>query len=221
MSTRISIVLVDDGTGPESSIVSRLRGQPGFVVLAALANVEAALEQVRRSRPNIVLLNLRQVGDEIQTLAGAIYGSTPESRVIVMGLEAPQEDIARFLRAGVRGFIMAGASFGTFLDTLHSVTRGLPVLPAELTHSLFRQIKKHGVLGRPERVTGASRLTAREFEVAELIAEGLTNRAIAARLLITLHTVKTHVHRVLMKLAVNSRLEIAALSTPLHAHSSV
>jgi DNA-binding NarL/FixJ family response regulator len=141
--------------------------------------------------------------------------------VIVMGLEAPQDDVARFLRAGVSGFIMAGAPYETLIETVHSVVRGVPVLPAELTRSLFGQLKKHGVLGRPKRPAGLTRLTVRERQVADLIAEGLTNRAIALRLDIALHTVKTHVHRVLAKLSVNSRLEIAALSAESSPHTSM
>lgn len=221
MPRRTSIVLVDDSAMPHSELVTRIRDQPGFHILAALADVETAMEQICATRPDIVLLNLRQRGHETQTLAGALHGKVPGSRVIVMGMEVPQLDIARYLRAGVSGFIMTGASFDTLLDTIHAVALGQPVLPEALTGSLFRQIKKHGVLGRPRRPPGMARLTARERQVADLVAEGLTNRAIGLRLEIAMHTVKSHVHRVLGKLSVNSRLELASLSTATTAHSPV
>ncbi len=221
MNRDISLVLVGDGATPETGVASRIRAQPGFHVVASLTDIAAVLEQVCRSRPDIVLLNLQQTGDDTQTLAGALHGSAPGSRVILMGLEAPQKDVARFLRAGVAGFIMAGASFDDFLTTIHSVVDGIPVLPPDLTCSLFGQLRRYGVLGRPKRVPDVMRLTARERQVAGLIVEGMTNRAIATRLQIALHTVKTHVHRVLAKLEVNSRIEIAAFSTALLPDASM
>ncbi len=212
MSKHISIVLLEDSANAPSEIVLRIRAQPGFQVVAVSAEIEVALEAVRTSRPDIVLLNLQQTGDDTQTIAGALHGSAPASCVIVMGLEAPQDDVARFLRAGVSGFTMVGASFETLVDTIHSVIRGIPVLPPELTHSLFGQLKLHGVLGRPPRTLDVSRLTPREREVAGLLVLGMSNRKIADRLDIALHTVKSHVHRVLTKLSVNNRLEIASFS---------
>lgn len=212
MSNRISIVLLEDGANPVSDIVTRIREVPDFQVTAVSAEIEVAVQAVCTSRPDIVLLNLEQMGDDTQTIAGALHGSAPDSRVIIMGLTVPQEDVARFLRAGALGFTLVGASFETLIETIHSVARGIPVLPPELTRSLFVQLKQHGVLGRPPRTLDVSRLTQREREVAALLVLGLSNRTIAERLEIALHTVKSHVHRVLAKLDVNNRLEIAAFS---------
>lgn len=212
MSKRISIVLLEDGANPASEMVSRMRAMPDFQVVAVSARIDEAVEAVCTSRPDVVLVNLQQTGDDTQTIAGALHGRAPSSRVIVMGLEAPQEDVARFLRAGVVGFTMLDASFDTLVDTIHSVVRGVPVLPLELTRSLFAQLKRHGVLGRPRRTLDVSRLTHREREVVGLLVLGMSNREISDRLDIALHTVKSHVHRVLTKLDVNNRLEIAAFS---------
>ncbi len=216
MKKRISIVLLEDDTNPVSEIVSRIRQVPDFEVIAISAQIEAAVQAVCISRPDVVLLNVEQTGDDTQTIAGALHGSAPDARVIIMGLSAPQEDIARFLRAGALGFTMAGVSFETLIETIHSVAKDIPVLPAELTPSLFGQLKQHGVQGRPARTLDVSRLTTREREVAGLLVLGMSNREIAERLEIALHTVKSHVHRVLAKLAVNNRLEIAAFSEPHH-----
>ncbi len=210
---RISIVLVNEGPSVRGGVVSRIRSQPGFRVLAASAIVEEAVQAVKETRPDVVLLNLRQEGDDSLALAGALHGEAPESRVILMGVEANQADLASFVRAGVSGFILADASFDTFLHTIHSVTQGIQVLPWELTGSLFGQLKHYGVPGRPKRTLSIERLTDREREVANLIVQGLGNKAIAIRLKIALQTVKAHVHNVLSKLAVNNRLEVAAFSS--------
>jgi len=209
---RISLVLIDDNPSARQGVVALIRAQPGFHVLAASAETEAALQQVRESKPDLVLLNLRREGKDSLTLAGALHGEVPESRVIVMGMVPLQEDVASFVRAGVSGFIMADASFDRFLRTIHSVAQGIQVLPLALTHSLFGQLKRHGGRGRSKRTLDVKRLTKRERAVTDLIVQGLSNKDIAARLQIALHTVKSHVHQVLSKLAVNSRLEVAAFS---------
>ena len=212
MNKRISMVLIDDTSSARTGVVARIRAQAGFRVLAVLAETEAALEQVRETKPDIVLLNLRQEDDDSLTLAGALHGEAPESRVIIMGLVPLRQDVASFIRAGVSGFIMSGASFDEFLRTIHSVARGIQVLPLELTRPLFGQLKRYGVRGRPKKHLDIKRLTPREREVADLIVHGCNNQEIADRLQIALNTVKGHVHKVLAKLAVNSRLEVAALS---------
>jgi DNA-binding NarL/FixJ family response regulator len=212
MTHRISIVLVDDNASSRDDFASRIREQPGFRVLATSADVEEALEAIRQSRPDLVLLHLRQEGDDTLTLAGALHGEAPGSRVIIMGVLAPQRDVAGLLRAGASGFIMATASFEVFLETIHSVASGIQVLPAELTASLFGQLKRHSVQGRPRRPLDLGCLTVREREVADLLVQGWSNKEIGLRLRIALHTVKSHVHRVLSKLAVNNRLEVAAYS---------
>jgi two-component system nitrate/nitrite response regulator NarL len=212
LSPRISLVLIDDNPSAREGVVARIRAEPGFRILATLTEVEAALQQVCEIKPDIVLLNLRQKGDDTLTLAGALHGAVPESRVVIMGLGLMQADVAGFIRACVRGFIMADASFDEFLSTIQSVAHGMHVLPPELTHSLFGQIKGNRPRGHPKRVLDIKRLTKRERAITDLIVRGLSNKEIATRLQIALHTVKGHVHNVLSKLAVNTRLEIAAFS---------
>jgi DNA-binding NarL/FixJ family response regulator len=213
VAIRISLVLIDDNPSACEGVVALIRAEPGFQVLAASAEIEEALRQVRQNRPDLVLLNLQRVGDDSLKVAGALHGESPESRVIVMGMEPFHEDVAGFVRAGVSGFIMADASSDAFLATIRSIAAGNRVLPSELTGSLFGQLNGHGVRGHPEkRRCDQKALTSRERAVTALIVQGLSNKAIAARLLIALHTVKSHVHKVLSKLAVNSRLEVAAFT---------
>jgi DNA-binding NarL/FixJ family response regulator len=218
----ISVVLIDDDHPSREGIAALIRRQPGFQVLTTSAEVEAALQIVRLRRPDIVLLRLGGDADDRLTLAGALRGQAPESRVILMGVHLPQEDVEGFIMAGVAGFILADASPEQFFGTIQSVTLGINVLPSELTSFLFVQLNRQG--SRPQRklALDAKSLTGREREVADLIVLGLCNKEIAGRLGIALHTVKSHVHKVLSKLAVNTRLEVAAfaqrgvlLATPL------
>jgi DNA-binding NarL/FixJ family response regulator len=151
MRKRISMVLLDDTPSAREGVVALLRAQPELHVSACPPDTAAALQMVQEAKPDLVLLNLPREGDDRLTLAGALHREAPDSRMIVMGLEPLQTDVAGFIRAGVSGFIMADASFDTFLSTIHSVVQGIQVLPFELTGSLFGQLKGPRVRGRRKR----------------------------------------------------------------------
>jgi DNA-binding NarL/FixJ family response regulator len=155
---RISLVLVNGNPLGRENVASLIRVQPGFCVLAPSADTKETLRQVRATRPDIVLLNLPQAGEDRLALAEALHRAVPKSRVILMGLKAPQNDVVSFVRAGVSGFIMADAPFEQFLQTVRSVVRGIQALPSELTRSLYGQLRRHGVRGRPKRWPGVRRL---------------------------------------------------------------
>jgi len=208
----ISLVLVDDHPLMAEGVVARIRVEPGFHVLITSAEIEVVVQKVREATPDIVLLNLRQEGAGSLTLAGALHGDVPGSRVIIMGMEPLQPDVVGLIRAGVSGFIMASASFDQFVAAIHLVAEGVHVLPVELTHPLFHQLNRPGAPRRRRGALHIGRLTNRERQVAELIVQGLSNREIVARLQIALHTVRNHVHKVFSKLDVNNRLEVAAFS---------
>jgi DNA-binding NarL/FixJ family response regulator len=129
-----------------------------------------------------------------------------------MGLLPLHEDVAAFVRAGASGFVMKDASFDEFLRTIRAVAEGAEVLPHQLTGSLFGQIARQVVRNGKAPVLEGVRLTERERQVIDLLGEGLSNKEIAARLHIAIHTVKSHVHNVLEKLALHTRLEVAAFS---------
>lgn len=206
----ISIVVIDDNRLLREGIALMIRSQPGFTVLAASADVTEALAKVREGNPEVVLVDLGLEDHDTLALTATIHRDVPSARVIVMGLLATQEDVANFVRAGASGFIMKDASFDEFCATIRAVAAGAEVLPAALTSSLFTQIVTNLPSGSTAAVLQAVQLTPREVEVIDLLGEGLSNKEIAARLTIAIHTVKSHVHNVLEKLALRSRLEVAA-----------
>ncbi|NOT08006.1 MAG: response regulator transcription factor [Gemmatimonadales bacterium] len=208
----ISLVLIDDNRLLREGLAALIHSQPGFKVLAASADVEEALQKVREARPEIVLLDFGLEDHDSLSLTATVHGEVPEARIIVMGLLPVQEDIANFVRAGASGFIMKDASFADFVATIRAVAGGAEVLPQALTNSLFSQIARNASGGPRAGVLEAVRLTNRERQVIDLLGEGLSNKEIAARLQIAVHTVKSHVHNVLEKLALHSRMEVAAFS---------
>lgn len=208
----ISIVLIDDNRLLREGLAAMIHTQPGFRVLVASADVMEALQKVREARPEVVLLDFGLEDHDSLSLTATVRGEVPEAKVIIMGLLPIQDDVANYVRAGASGFIMKDASFEDFFSTIRAVADGAEVLPPALTTSLFSQIARNAAGGNKARVLEAVRLTNREREVIDLLGEGLSNKEIAARLQIAIHTVKSHVHNVLEKLALHSRLEVAAFT---------
>jgi len=208
----IALVLIDDNRLLREGLTAMIHSQPGFKVLAASADVNEALQKVREAKPDVVLLDFGLEDHDSLSLTMTVRADVPSARVIVMGLLPLQEDVADYVRAGASGFVMKDASFADFFATIRAVAAGAEVLPQQLTNSLFSQIARNVPTNGKAKVLDAVRLTKREREVIDLLGEGCSNKEIATRLNIAVHTVKSHVHNVLEKLALHTRLEVAAFS---------
>lgn len=134
-------------------------------------------------------------------------------KIVVMDLIPLQNDIVELIQAGAAGFILKDATVTDFLKTLRNVAAGTKVLPPHLTDSLFTQIIESALKKEsPSFIKSSIRLTKRERQVMGLIADGLTNKEIAHQLHLSPHTIKSHVHNILDKLALHSRVQIAMYS---------
>ncbi|MBK7594534.1 MAG: response regulator transcription factor [Gemmatimonadetes bacterium] len=197
MLNLISVVLIDDNRllrrGPRRPHPQAAR----LPRLAASADIDDALQTVRDAKPSVVLLDFLLENHDSLRVTGTVHAEVPEAKVIVMGLIPGQEDVADFVTAGATGFIMKDASFEEFLTTIRAVADGQQVLPPELTNSLFTQIAALAIRKGKPRLLEAVGLTERERQVIDLIGQGLSNKEIAARLHIAVHTVRSHVHNVL------------------------
>ena len=204
----ISIALIEDNRLVREGITALLSQLPDLKVVAGASSADTAV--FREAKPQVVLLDLGlQNGDSLR-LAVQVKEDFPESKVIVMDLLPVHEDIMDFVNAGVSGFIMKDATVDDLVSTIRSVAAGAHVLPPQMTSSLFSQIAKDAIAkGRPE-VLDSVRMTPREREVINLIAEGLGNKEIAARINVATHTVKSHVRNIMEKLTLHTRLQIAA-----------
>ncbi len=210
----ISIVLIDDNRLVREGLAGLIRSQADFTILAASADAEEAMRKVKEAKPQIVLLDFGLEGSDSMEVTAVIRREAPEAKVIVMGLSPLQDNIGEFVRLGASGFLMKDSSFDVFVNTVRSVAGGAQVLPPELTGSLFTQIARNAVRRNGHAALEAVRITQREREVINLISDGLSNKEIASQLGVAVHTVKSHVHNVLEKLSLHSRLEVAAFTRP-------
>jgi DNA-binding NarL/FixJ family response regulator len=160
-------------------------------------------------KPNVILLDLGLRSQNSLHVVELVKKEFPQTKVIVMDLAPAQGDILQFVKAGAAGFILKDATLADFLDTIRSVAEGGKVLPPLLSGSLFSQIIEHAVDGGRTGLSKAVRMTKREQEVIGLISDGLSNKEMAKRLHVAPYTIKSHVHNIMEKLTLHTRLEVA------------
>ena len=205
----ITVAIVDDNRLVREALAAMLGRLPDVqIVAAASANAEV----LDRETPDVLLLDAGLGDEDSLNVAAAIAKRRSGTKVVIMDLMPTNEDIVQFVNAGVAGFVLKDATFDEFVATIRAVAAGEKVLPPRMTETLFSQIALGGDARGRERVLEDVRMTRREREVIELIGEGLSNKEIAQRLNIAAHTVKSHVRNVMEKLALHTRLQIAAFA---------
>ena len=209
----ITVAIIEDNRLVREGIRDMLNELPDVKVVLAATSIEAEL--LKETNPQVVLLDVGLQDRNSLRLAEAVKKEMTDARVIVMDLLPVHEEIAEFVNAGVAGFILKDATFEDFIATIRSVADGAQVLPPRMTATLFSQIAQVAVKRGRTAALEEVRMTQREHEVIALIAVGLSNKEIATRLNIATDTVKSHVRNVMDKLALHSRLQIAAYA---HSH---
>lgn len=206
----ISIALIEDNRLVREGI-SALLSQHGDLKVVATASSHDTAE-LGNTRPQVILLDIGLGQGSSLRVAERIKKEFPESKIIIMDVLPVHEDIVEFVNVGVSGFMMKDATVNDLVSTIRSVAQGAHVLPSEITSTLFSQIAKDAVVRGRTDMLEAVRMTPREREVIDLIAEGLGNKEIAARLDVATDTVKSHVRNIMEKLMLHTRLQIAAFA---------
>jgi two-component system, NarL family, nitrate/nitrite response regulator NarL len=208
---KINILLIEENRLLQEGITAMLHSNGEFEVVARFEDADA-VRQLRslNLHPDIVLLDLGLQRINSLTLMALLKEEIPAARIVAMDILPNHVDIMEFVRAGGDALILKNAPAADWFSTLNAVAKGESVLPPVLTQPLFNQIISDALTQNSAASPDADQLTMREREIVNLIAEGLSNREIAERLHIATYTVKSHVHNILEKLALNTRLQIAA-----------
>lgn len=208
----LSVVLIDDHPLLHEGILALLRRQPDLRVIGAAADTAIAARTAGRVHADVVLLDVGLGEARCLDLIAALHGGRRPVRILLLGLTPEHDGIADFVRAGVAGFVLKEATSEELGAAIRAVARGTLLLPAALTGALFSRIARDPMLHHETNGRETARLTPREREIVTLLGAGCSNKQIADRLHIAVHTVKSHVHNVLGKLSLRSRLEVAAFS---------
>ncbi|MGY1717879.1 MULTISPECIES: response regulator [unclassified Blastococcus] len=207
----IRVVLVDDQAMVRTGLRMVLAAEPDIEVVGEAADGAEGVRAVTRLRPDVVLLDVRMPGMDGLEAARRILGADLPTRVVVLTTFDEDEYVAAALRAGVSGFLLKVAPPEDLVAAVRTVAAGQGLLDPAVT---LRVIESFAAAPAPDpaRANALRTLTDRETDVLALVAAGLSNAEIAARLHLGEATVKTHVSRLLLKLGLRDRVQAVAFA---------
>ena len=209
---KIRLLLIEDNRLLRDGIMAILKPHKDIVIIAASGDGKNTLIKIKDLKPNVVLLDLGLRSQNSLHVVEIVKKDFPEAKIIVMDLAPVQADILQFVKAGANGFILKDASLKDFLVTIRAVAEGSTVLPPLLVDSLFSQIVDYAVKEGKPKLKESVKMTTRERDVIGLLSEGMSNKEIGQKIHISTYTVKSHIHNIMEKLALHTRLEIANYS---------
>ena len=204
----IRVLIVDDQELVRTGFRLFLETQPGLAVVGEAGDGEEAIERVRELRPDVVLMDIRMpTMDGVEATARLTSGAIePAPRVLVLTTFDLDEYVFGALRAGAAGFLLKDAPRERLIEAIRVVHSGEALLSPSITRRLIEDFAARSDPIEPAAAVLAE-LTPREREVLVLVAHGLSNAEIAARLVVTEATVKSHVGAVLLKLGLRDRVQ--------------
>lgn len=207
---KIRLMIIEDNRLLREGLADMLATQHDIRVVSAIGDRDNTFEKIAGAKPDVILMDLGLRNQNSLRLVRSVRKSHPETKLIIMDLVPVDSDVLRYVEAGVSGFLLKDATLEDFLETIRAIVRGAKVLPPQLASSLFSQIIHHAMRRTSTAALLESvRMTKRERQVIALIADGCTNKEIAERLHLSPYTVKSHVHNILEKLSLHTRVQIA------------
>ncbi|MFF9898929.1 response regulator [Streptomyces longispororuber] len=213
----IRVLIADDQMMVREGFSVLLNAMPDIEVVGEAVNGREAVRQVRELAPDVVLMDIRMPElNGIEATREIVAADDSATKVLVLTTFDLDEYVYQALRAGASGFLLKDASARQLADGVRVVASGEALLAPSVTRRLiteFSRLADRPRLGTPAQAHGQyGELTERETEVLVLIAQGLSNAEIAARLVVAESTIKTHVSRVLVKLGLRDRTQAAVFA---------
>ncbi|MES9525059.1 response regulator [Streptomyces capoamus] len=212
-ATPIRLLLVDDDPLVRAGLSLMIGGAEGIEIVGEAADGAEAEDLVRRTRPDVVLMDIRMPSVDGITATRRLRARPDAPQVVVLTTFHADEQVLHALRAGAAGFVLKDTPPAEIVDAVRRIAAGDPVLSPAVTRQLMRHAADGAADARQTRARERlAVLNDREREVAVAVGRGLANALIAAELFISVATVKAHVSRILAKLGLDNRVQIALLA---------
>jgi DNA-binding NarL/FixJ family response regulator len=207
----IDVLIADDQALVRAGFRMILDADPDLRVVAEANDGAQAVEAARRTRPDIVLMDIRMpVMDGLEATRRIVAGKDPP-RVLILTTYDLDEYVFDALGAGASGFLLKDVAPEQLVAGIRVIAQGESLLSPSVTRRLIESfVRDHPIA--PEPPPGFDELTAREAEILRLVARGLSNAEIAEQLVVSSATIKTHVGRVLDKLGLRDRVQAVVLA---------
>jgi DNA-binding NarL/FixJ family response regulator len=200
MPSEITCLIVDDHEVVREGLRLSLSRSPHIRVVGEAADGRAAIELAERRKPNVVIMDVRMPGLDGLDATKELMEKEPNSRVLIFTAYSERSLLARGLESGAKGYILKEAPHETLVRAIEKVANGDSFIDPALM---------------PAFLSGKDRedmLTAREREILQLLADGMSNADVAQRLFISQETVKSHVRHILAKLEADTRTHAVAIA---------
>jgi DNA-binding NarL/FixJ family response regulator len=204
------VLLADDHEPTRAEMRRAIDADDRFRVCEEAADAPGAVAAALRERPDICLLDVRMPGSGLAA-AWEIGAQLPESRVVMLTVSDDDSDVMVALNSGVAGYLLKSIDRRRLPHALWDVHQGTFSIPRVLLGSVVERVRDTGPRRRSVELPAGGRLTSREWEVIDLLADGLTTREVAERLTLSPTGVRVHTAAVVKKLGVRDREEAIAL----------
>jgi DNA-binding NarL/FixJ family response regulator len=211
----VRVLLADDQALLRQTFRILIAATPGMEVVGEAADGSEAVQLTRVHHPDVVVMDIRMPGTDGLAATEAICADSDlaGTRILILTTFETDEYVARALRAGASGFLGKTASTDDLLAGIRTIAAGDSLLSPQATRALISRFLASPEPGsHPESSDNLTDLTAREREVMALAAEGYSNDEIAAKLYLSTHTVRTHIHRTMMKLHARDRAQLVVIA---------
>ena len=207
MNERIRVLIAGENRVVREGIAMLLASEPtGVEPVGCAPDGTSAKQAIQELRPDIVLTVGSKQGI---ALTRELARACSDLKVVVLGTSDAASEVIEAVEAGAAGYVLNDSSLEEFAHTLRAVAEGEAPCPPKVVASLFSRLAKLAGERESGGDGGRTRLTSREIQVLGLVAEGLSNKEIAARLQVEVQTVKNHIHNILEKLEVHDRVVAA------------
>lgn len=203
--TGVRVLLADDHTLVREGLRHILEQQGGFEVVAEAADGLEAVNAAQRVHPDVAIVDIGMKGLNGIEATAQILRYSPQTAVLILSMHSDERYVVRAVRAGARGYVLKDAAGDELIHALETVQGGGAYFSAAVAQLMHRGA---ALLKTPEIADRYDLLTERERHIYQLLAEGNSNKEVAARLGLSLHTVETHRSRIMEKLDLHSPAEL-------------